>query len=105
MISVAIMGLVLGGWRVRERYRHYALKAAECEAEGRSLAHEAEKVGRTAEIPADPADPLALRRQEEHRTVAEGYRSRAAYYSAMGAKYRRAASRPWLPVEPDPPPP
>jgi hypothetical protein len=92
-------------WRRRERYRHHVLKAAECEAEGRSWAHEAEKVGRTAEIPADPADPIALRRQDELRAVARRYRSRAAYYAAMGAKYRRAASRPWLIVEPDPPPP
>jgi hypothetical protein len=29
----------------------------------------------------------------------------AAYHRAMAEKYRRAAERPWLPVEPDPPVP
>jgi len=32
-------------------------------------------------------------------------RERAAYHSRMKGKYDRAASRPWLPVPPDPPPP
>jgi hypothetical protein len=27
------------------------------------------------------------------------------YYAALRRKYERAAARPWLPVEPDPPPP
>jgi hypothetical protein len=30
---------------------------------------------------------------------------RIAYHAAMAEKYRQAARRPWLPVEPDPPPP
>ena len=27
------------------------------------------------------------------------------YYAALRHKYERAAARPWLPVDPDPPPP
>jgi hypothetical protein len=34
----------------------------------------------------------------------ESYR-RAAYWGALRGKYERAARRPWLPVEPDPPQP
>jgi hypothetical protein len=31
--------------------------------------------------------------------------SHIAYHEALARKYRRAARHPWLPVEPDPPPP
>jgi hypothetical protein len=31
--------------------------------------------------------------------------ARGSYWGFMKTKYRRAAARPWLPVEPDPPPP
>jgi len=37
-------------------------------------------------------------RRDEARVV-------AAYYREMRSKYDRAASRPWLPLPPDPPPP
>jgi hypothetical protein len=33
------------------------------------------------------------------------YEVRAIYHLTMAKKYRAAALRPWLPVEPDPPPP
>ncbi len=37
------------------------------------------------------------------RAVADA--QRGAYHAALARKYRYAASHPWLPVEPDPPPP
>jgi tetratricopeptide (TPR) repeat protein len=39
------------------------------------------------------------------RDQATKYAEAAAYHAALKRKYLRAASRPWLPVEPDPPPP
>jgi hypothetical protein len=49
------------------------------------------------------------RRQKRRKTrasaEAERYRERAAYAARMREKYEYAASHPWEPVEPDPPPP
>jgi hypothetical protein len=39
------------------------------------------------------------------RRQAECHQKRADYHAALARKYAIAASRPWLPVEPDPPPP
>jgi hypothetical protein len=41
---------------------------------------------------------LELRRMEEHYRLMD-------HYEALKLKYERAARRPWLPVEPDPPEP
>jgi hypothetical protein len=43
----------------------------------------------------DEADLRALAVREQNRSV---------YFARLGAKYRRAARSPWLPVKPDPPP-
>jgi hypothetical protein len=45
-------------------------------------------------LPDHPTD----RDQDENRLM-------AAYYDRLMEKYERAARSPWLPVEPDPPPP
>ena len=37
--------------------------------------------------------------------AARGAAALAAHYESLGLKYERAALYPWLPVEPDPPPP
>lgn len=42
---------------------------------------------------------------QELRAGAHPSKVMAAYHDAMHDKYRRAMSRPWLPVPPDPPPP
>jgi hypothetical protein len=51
-------------------------------------------------------------RRDFHRmhwsAIDEGFAveaAQAAYHRAMAEKYRGAAERPWLPVEPDPPEP
>jgi hypothetical protein len=59
------------------------------------------------------ATDYAVRRQTlccrlpDHPTAEERDRNRilAAYYDRLVQKYERAAARPWLPVEPDPPRP
>jgi hypothetical protein len=40
-----------------------------------------------------------------HRRLASQYRRQAEYHALLGRKYKAAAACPWLPVEPDPPPP
>src|SRR5262249_14744557 len=39
-----------------------------------------------------------------HMRLASQYRRQAEYHALMGRKYKAAAARPWLPIEPDPPP-
>jgi hypothetical protein len=40
-----------------------------------------------------------------HRRLASKYQKRAEYHALLGRKYEHAARYPWLPVDPDPPPP
>jgi hypothetical protein len=42
---------------------------------------------------------------DRHREDAADYARKADYREALALKYERAARYPWLPVEPDPPPP
>ena len=42
---------------------------------------------------------------KDFREDAEQATRRAAYHASLKRKYERAARYPWLPVEPDPPPP
>lgn len=60
-----------------------------------------------AEVEADRADDYANKRpllKEEYDF--EGMHERLRdHYSQLARKYRLAANRPWLPVEPDPEPP
>jgi hypothetical protein len=51
-----------------------------------------------------PRDPDPVREASRLLAESERERARAAYFAALGAKYRRAAARPWLPVGPDPQP-
>jgi hypothetical protein len=41
----------------------------------------------------------------QYRRIVEPWHRKAEYHAAMARKYRRVASFPWLPVEPDPPEP
>jgi hypothetical protein len=40
-----------------------------------------------------------------HMRLASKYQRRAEYHALLGRKYEHAARYPWLPVDPDPPPP
>ena len=81
MVAVAIMGLACGGEAMRRR-RAAFLARAEWH-EGRSL------------------DPGLIFTKEGDLLAAKPW----AYHRDMAAKYEQAASRPWLPVPPDPPEP
>jgi hypothetical protein len=52
-----------------------------------------------------PYDPDPERDQVNLRALAVREQNRSGYFARLGAKYRRAARYPWLPVKPDPPPP
>jgi hypothetical protein len=52
-----------------------------------------------------PSDPDPGREQGRLAGLEARERTRAAYFAELGAKYRRVARYPWLPVEPDPPEP
>jgi hypothetical protein len=83
MIAVAVVAVVLGGivspfrvYRTRQRYQSLAINHA--------LAEKAWHL-------ANESDPDVLKMID--------------YHARLKAKYERAAARPWLAVEPDPPVP
>jgi hypothetical protein len=53
-------------------------------------------------LPRDPDDKKDIARLE---TLEAREQLRASFFSRLAAKYRHAASYPWLPIEPDPLPP
>jgi hypothetical protein len=84
--AVAAVALLLGAGRLAER-RAYLLERAEVRASR-----------------ADDMINGALRLKDEY--CVEGFPERlAAHYASLARKYERAAWRPWLSVEPDPPHP
>jgi hypothetical protein len=48
---------------------------------------------------------LAARNLPVYRSGRDRYAAAAAYHVALRGKYERSATRPWLAVAPDPPPP
>jgi hypothetical protein len=67
----------------------------------------ARMLGSLAERGMAPRRDIAIEeaRARLHMRLASKYRRQAEYHAVLGRKYKAAASRPWLPVEPDPPPP
>ena len=51
------------------------------------------------------AEAVIVEAETSRRLMALYDREMALYHREMSEKYRRAAMRPWLPVDPDPPPP
>lgn len=81
MIAVAVVALLAFGVTLIRNARRYR----------RTAVHHA-IVSRIIEI-------------EAGRAPTQSDRERAAYHSKLNDKYEHAASRPWLPLPPDPPPP
>lgn len=127
MLVVVVAGIAIGGYatvrrkhvllaranvfasRAEERRRH----ARELELRIHALATVEEQdrqALRTARSDVERAWQLdALQwTKDELAPLRKEYESEsqiAAYYDSLNAKYREAALRPWLPVEPDPPEP
>ena len=101
MIIVAVAALALAAEATRRRMANlsaaYRLRAlvhqnkAEL-AEGNAI--ESESAYRRGQ----PPDP-------KYAKWSEGFQRLAEFHCAMMRKYERAASRPWLPIDPDPTPP
>jgi hypothetical protein len=51
------------------------------------------------------ADRMRKLADEVRREQSKYHATQADYHAVLARKYRAAASHPWLPVEPDPPPP
>jgi hypothetical protein len=96
MIAVAVVGLLMataiGGYRLKQRRDHFLSRAQlhEQNADFLMEVYESDRVIRTHWTRDD--DLNALRRESD-------------YQAAMARKYSHAARYPWLPIEPDPPPP
>ena len=102
MVAVAIMALGLGVLvellRRRASYNQGATYHAAKEAQFKQLDETLESIRSNLS-----AYARAMRRvsnREESRTA-----RLVRYHATLKGKYRSAASRPWLPVEPDPPAP
>ena len=89
MVAVAVVALIQAGENLRRRSRDYAARAD-------NYAVELTLGGASEPRPAITAEEILSERRNAERL---------RYCSAMEQKYRNAARRPWLRVEPDPPPP
>jgi hypothetical protein len=125
MIAIAVAGLALatlvGVWRrhgdFRLLARHHEQRTAEFarKAEewsgGAYLLRVGESMAREDASPEPPVSSLGMPDTDDDalelkwEELAKGFAGLARHHAGLGRKYRRAAARPWLPVEPDPPPP
>jgi hypothetical protein len=106
-LAVAVLALILGGLRIvwlRDRYRRAAASYAATENLQRGFL-------RFAEGDAEAEEDLAIafgykisgEDKEQQATEIRVMRRKADYLEMMRRKYERAAARPWMPVDPDPP--
>jgi hypothetical protein len=112
LIAVASVALLMGGLRLlwlRSAYRKAAVAHLVLEKVARTLQRIVENEGkdeREAQIDlgmrVEPeSEPVLARRAGDARL----HQRTAEYHAALRQKYERAASRPWVPIAPDPPPP
>jgi hypothetical protein len=98
MVAVAVAAIGLGAWVLVVRSREYAVQA------GNHGHHEAMCWLTIHAYEADPRS-VTVSGPKPVEAIIDQSRRRAGYYAALKRKYEQAAHRPWLPVEPDPPPP
>jgi hypothetical protein len=109
MIVVVIVGLLMGGARLKQTRDHFLSRAQYHESRERRF----RAIGRSlSDYPANtkffmPTDDFSSKGAIPgiaHLTRGEmGLPEKIAYHAAMARKYWRVARRPWIPVEPDPP--
>jgi type II secretory pathway component PulK len=113
MLTVAIMAVVIAGVQMRARSKAYRQRA-ESSATSEQYWRDGEyNWSRTARRRDDQARTLPAGLQQEQlrqaakdcRALAQKNARLASYHAALLQKYERAASYPWLTVEPDPPRP
>jgi hypothetical protein len=96
MVVVAVVAIGSGAWILSARSQTYAIESGYhslMEAENRRIVeeYEAGRIGFTGRGSVDAFIDRARRL--------------AAYHATLMRKYELASSRPWLPVQPDPPAP
>ena len=100
MVAVAIVGIMLGSLAAYDRWTIERQRRAEWGAACRLTAHE-------NSIIAASYDFLAVRSlmKPESAKLAPKYLKSRDYHNAIRAKWEIAATRPFVPVAPDPPKP
>jgi len=100
MVAVAVVALLMYGRRVQQ---HRVDVAVLCGVADRGVRH----TGASYRLDHDAETRRTVFVESPARTPAEieARRRRSAYWIALKRKYEKAANRPWLPVEPDPPEP
>jgi hypothetical protein len=112
LIAVASIALVLGGWRLlwlRSIYQKTAIAHAAYEHLARTMQRFVEDEGKD-ERELEIAFGMNVEPEREEVKAKRAADARvnhrtADYHAALKHKYEQAASRPWVPVAPDPPPP
>jgi hypothetical protein len=93
MVAVAIMAVFFGAADgLRRRRESFGQQAKRFARKASDEYNASMSVGRHATF---GPSPLEMRISQAHYQLAD-------HYSALKEKYERAASAPWLPVEPDP---
>jgi hypothetical protein len=98
MLAIAIFAIALNVGLSYRRSGDYRLQAQFYAWKGEAALNRAKYVESGAAL-------LDGYTAEEKRRMVDQARRFAAYSSRMKSKYERAVYFPWLPVEPDPPPP
>jgi hypothetical protein len=112
LIAVASVALLMGGlrlFRLRSVYQKAAVAHLAHENLARTLQSFVENEGKN-ERELEIAFGMRVEQESEAVKAKRAADSRlnqrtAEYHAALKHKYERAASRPWVPIAPDPPPP
>jgi di/tripeptidase len=117
MIAVAVVAVLIAcsfqAVRLHRNYQHYSWRVEFHTTMEQGDLTLASSLNNLADVLSSGASRLAGRgfgeemgqRAKKHFREAERRRVSAKYHAQMKAKYEAAARRPWLDVEPDPPPP
>jgi hypothetical protein len=102
MVAVAVIGLMIGGGVRLKQRRDYFLSLAQSHQKevASSMAR-----GKALKSRFDPTSGMSNEEIMHLYLDSDRMIDRADHHAAMVRKYERAARYPWLPVEPDPPPP
>lgn len=109
VLAVAVLALIIGALRIvwlRNGYQKAAVYYAAMEKLQRDLQRFGEEDARAEEeLALAFGQKVSGEQKEQQATEARGMQRLADWYAELKRKYERAAARPWLPVDPDPPPP
>ncbi len=110
LIAVAVVGVALGGWQMWRRRVDF-LRRAEAYGLLERWTRELEKEFLHGKIETEFPSALdaemleAKGSPEKSKQYVDGLHEAENWLATMSRKYERAGRSPWLPVEPDPPPP